>query len=200
MSLYLLHHLQVTAVAESIWTVSSNASNINHIIIAMHGFNQFTFNVSLVLLIAALSQITKPNSEHLSLLELGPILDRIETLEIIHKMDDKKNMFDFLMLFQSFQRLASRPAARDGSLQEMLHIESTQLESLEAHLKAVTEELNKTIREQMDLNENTSVRYFVCKLLFDPIKTSYIFWQIVHFIQLVLGHMDGVNSFVDIEN
>lgn len=146
-------------VAESIWKVSSNASNINHILIAIHGYNQFTFNVSIVLLLSALGNLTvKTKSNQLPLLKADAVLKKLQSLDIVHEKNDKKILFDFLSLFQSYQRLMCLSAATDASLIEMHLYNPDQLEQLEECLKKQTQTLNKTIRDQKDLNENPLVR------------------------------------------
>lgn len=147
-------------VAESIWKVSSNASNVNHILIAIHGYNQFTFNVSIVLLLSALGNLTiKTKSNQLPLLKAETVLKKLQSLDIAHEKNDKKILFDFLSLFQSYQRLMCLSAATDASLTGMHIYKPDQLEQLEGCLKKTTQTLNKTIRDQKDLNENPLVRY-----------------------------------------
>lgn len=165
---------KVMAVAEAIWTVSSDSSNINHIIIGIHDRNQFTLNVSIVLLIAALGCLTttaKPN--RLPLVKSDAIFNQIGKLDIMKSKREKMVFFDFLYLFQTFQRLISTPAARDDSLRNVLVIQSNQLERIKIQLQALLQSLNKTINDQTDLNENTTIS---------------------HCIQLILTNMDIVDT------
>lgn len=149
------------AVAESIWRVTTDASNINHILIAIHSYNQFTFNVSFLLLIGALGSLTtKTKSKKISLIPIDLVLHHIMKLDILKNKSDKQIMKDFLILFQSFQRWISMPSARNHSLAKILTIQSSQLDQLETYLNMVTVQLNQSIRRQMDLTENTSVKNF----------------------------------------
>lgn len=163
------------AVAEAIWTVSSDSSNINHMIIEIQYRNQFTLNVSIVLLIAALGNLTttvKPN--RLPLVKSEAIFDQIGKLDIMKNKNEKMILFDFLCLFQTLQRLvSSTSAARDVSLKNMLTFQSSQLERLKSQLQATLQSLNKTINDQTDLNENTTIS---------------------HCIQLILSNMDIIDT------
>lgn len=136
--------------------MSSNASNINHIVIAIHGYNQFTFNVSMVLLMAALGSLTgKAKSDRLPLTKVDTLFKKLQSLDVVRDPSDKKIMYNFLSLFQSYQRLMSK--ANDTSLTEMFRFQTAQLDQLEACLKKTTQNLNKTIRDQKDLNDNPVV-------------------------------------------
>lgn len=162
------------AAAEAIWNVSSDASNINHIIIEIQDRSQFTLNVSIVLLIAALGNLTttiKPN--RLPLVKSSAIFDQIGKLDIMKNKNEKNILFDFLCLFQTFQRLISTTAARDDSLKNVLIFQPNQLERIKTQLQAILQTLNKTINDQTDLNENTSIS---------------------HCIQLILSNMDIIDS------
>lgn len=160
--------------AEAIWNVSSDSSNINHIVIAIQEYSQFTFNVSVVLLIAALGNVVPTvKSSRLQLVELDAICDRIEELDIIKNKNDKQILFDFLSLFQTLQRLASTAAARDDSLKNLSTMQPNHLNRIKTHLQAVFQSLNKTINDQTDLNENTTIS---------------------HCIQLILSHMETIDS------
>lgn len=145
-------------VAEAIWKVSSNALELNRILIAIHGYNQYTFNVSMILLLAALGSLTlSEQSDKLPLMEADAIYTKIESLDI-HERNAKQTLFDFLCLFQSYQRLISLQASKDESLSTIICLKPKQLQKLEEYLKMATRILNKTIRDQEDLNENTAVR------------------------------------------
>ncbi|XP_055310663.1 uncharacterized protein LOC129573742 [Sitodiplosis mosellana] len=162
----------VMTVAEAIWKVSPSASNINHIVIAIHGYNQFTFNVSIVLLLAAFgSLVSKTKSNKLPLLEAEAVFKKLQSLDIVNDHSEKKIMFDFLSSFQSYQRLMCLPAAKDTCLSELAVFKPAQLEQLKECLKKATQSLNKTIRDQQDLNEN-------------PL--------IVHSIELTMNNMDCI--------
>ncbi|XP_031631382.1 uncharacterized protein LOC116345824 [Contarinia nasturtii] len=158
---------KVVAVAEAIWKVSKNALNINHTIIAINGFNQFTFNVSIVLLLAALGSSTS-KSDNLPLLKADTIHKKMLSLKIVNDKNSKQAIFDFLSLFQTYQRFLSTPAAEDESLTTIIHMKREQLQLIEENLKKTIQELNKTIRDHRDLNENP---------------------MIVHFIELVMNNM-----------
>lgn len=94
------------AAVEAIWRVSSDASNINRVIIEIQHQNQFTFNVSMVLAIAALGNLTtKVKSNRLTLVKMDAIFDQIGKLDIMKNPNDKKVLVNFLYLFQTFQRL-----------------------------------------------------------------------------------------------
>lgn len=148
------------AVAESIWKVSSNASNLNHIIVAIHGFNQFTFNVSMVLLTVALGGLTvKKKTNKMRLTNSQKAYQEILKLDYLNDANSKRIFFDFLTLFQNLQRLVCLSAARDESLKEIMVFEKKYLDQLESYLKLATENLTKIIRDQKDLNENTAVRF-----------------------------------------
>lgn len=143
--------------AESIWTVSSEASNINHIIIAMHGYNQFTFNVSIVLLLAAMGSLAaSKKTRKMQLVKSEMIYDKILKLNVSDQ-NAKHILMDFLTLFQTFQRLVCLPQARDECLREMLVFQKKHLEELGDYLKKVNQMLNKTILDQHDINDNTRV-------------------------------------------
>lgn len=144
------------AVAEAIWKVSSNALNVNQCIVFIHGFNQFTFNVSIVLLLSALGNLTS-KSNNLPLLKADTIITKIAKLDIVSDKRSKQTFFDFLTLFQTYQRLISTPAAEDESLLKIITLKATQMELLDEYLKKATLELNKTIRDEKDLNENPAV-------------------------------------------
>lgn len=162
------------ATAEAIWNISSDSSNINHMIIEIQDRSQFTLNVSIVLLIAALGNLTtavKPNK--LPLVKSDAIFDQIGKLDIMKNKNEKKILFDFLNLFQTFQRLVSTSAARDDSLKNVLIIKPSQLERVKTQLQAILQSLNKTISVQTDLNENTTIS---------------------HCIQLILSNMDIIDS------
>lgn len=163
----------MTAV-EAIWKVSEDSTNLNHIIIEIHGQNQFTFNVSIVLLLAALGNLcTTVKSNTLSLVKLDDIVDRIVKLDIFNDKNDRQIMGDFLCLFQTFQRLLSTAAARDDSLRHVLILHPNQLKRVKTHLQTVLQGLNKTINDQTDLKNNTTISY--C-------------------IQLVLSNMDSIDT------
>lgn len=145
-------------VAEAIWKVSSNPSNINHIVIAIHGYNQFTFNVSIVLILSALGSLTSNRKfNKLPLLKAEAIFNKLQSLDIVNVHSDKKVLFDFLFLFQSYQRLMCLPTANDTCLNEIIVFEPAKLDGLMESLKKATQNLNKTIRDQQDLNENPIV-------------------------------------------
>lgn len=175
-------------VAEAIWKVSSNASHINHIVIAIHGYNQFTFNVSVVLILGALGSLTsKRKSNKLPLLKAEAIFNKIQSLDIVNEPGNKKVLFDFLILFQSYQRLICLPAAKDTCLTEIIVFEPAQLERLKESLKKATQNLNKTIRDQQDLNENPMVSQFANFFLFATnIRKSYIFFNSFHRLSIRL--------------
>lgn len=161
------------AAAEAIWNVSSDSSDINHIIIAIQDRNQFTFNVSVVLLIASLGSLAAPvKSNRLPLVTLDEVFDRVEVLNVTKNKNDKKIFLDFLCLFQSFQRLISTSMARDDSLKNVLVLQSNHLKRIKTHLRKILQSLNKTINDQTDLNEDTTIS---------------------HFIQLILSHMDMID-------
>lgn len=190
-------------VAESIWKVSSNASNINHILIAIHGYNQFTFNISIVLLLSALGNLTiKTKTNQLPLLKADAVFKKLQSLDIIYEKSDKKILFEFLSLFQSYQRLMCLSAAMDVSLTEMHVHNSDQLDQLEECLKKTIQTLNKTIRDQKDLNENPLVRYLYIRNFSSEINILMFFYfdffqQIVHFIELVMNNMSCIRPRTD---
>lgn len=153
-----VHSHQVLAVAESIWKVTTDPSNINHIVMQIHAYNQFTFNVSITLLIGAFgSLVTKNQSEKLPLVPIENVLRDVMMLNIVKNKADQQIMLDFLILFQSFQRMMSLPFARDDSLKDVLAMESIQLDELTLYLKVVIEETNRSIRHQINMDENTLV-------------------------------------------
>lgn len=159
-------------------TGKGNASNVNHIVATIHSFNQFTFNVSIVLIIAALSNLTSNvQSGTLPLLDFGPIFDYIMQLNVTTNKCENKIMFDFLVLFQSFQLLICSSAALDESLRNILFMDGNQLSLLENRLKKDIEHLNKSMRDQIVVNENASVRY-ICHILIyrrDKIQRCFTF-------------------------
>lgn len=165
---------KILLAAEAVWSISSDSSNINRIVIDVYAFNQFMFNVSIVLLVAALGNSTAAvKSKKLPLVKLDDIFDRIEQLDLFKDKKEKQSCFDFLILFQTFQRLMSTSAARDESLHNVLAIQAEQLERLKNHLQTMLLGLNRTINDQKDLNENTTIS---------------------HCIQLILTNMDNINS------
>lgn len=151
--------MKILAVAESVWKVTTNASNINHIVCKIHAYNQFTFNVAVKLLIGTFgSLVTKGKSEKMPLVPIDVVVDDIMTLNIVKNRADKQTMYDFLMLFQSYQRLMSLPFARDSCLKDVVDMESLQLDELTSHLKDVIGDANRCIRLQIDLDCYTLVR------------------------------------------
>lgn len=160
--------------AEAIWNVSTDSSNINLMIIEIQQQNQFTFNVSMILIIAVLGNLTtKTKSKRLPLVKSNGIFDQIGKLDIMKNPNDKKMFVDFLHLFQTFQRLIMASAARDPSLKSVLLIQPNQLERLKNQLQAIQQGLNKRITDQTDLNENTTIS---------------------HCIQLILNNMEMIDS------
>lgn len=161
-------------VAEAIWNVCEDTSNVNHIIIQIQNINQFTFNVSIVLLIAALGDDAKTaKGNEMSLHKLNAMVERIEQLDIFKNKNDREVLLDFLCLFQTFQRLVSTPAIRDDSIKTVLKIQPNQLVRIKNHLQTVLLRLNKSISDETELKENTTISY--C-------------------IQLVLNNMDSFDS------
>lgn len=161
--------------AEAIWNVSSDASNMNRMIIEIHHQNQFAFNVSMVLNIAVLGSLTasKAKSNQLPLVNSDAIFEQIGKLDIMKNQCDKKILVDFLHLFQTFQRLVTSSAARDETLKNCLTIQPNQLDRLKNQLQAILQSLNKRItNDQRDLNENTTIS---------------------HCIQLILHNMDLID-------
>lgn len=161
------------AVAEAIWMVSSDSSNINHIIIEIQHHSMFTFNVSMVLMIAVLGNLTtKVKSNKLPLVKPNAIFEQVGKLDIMKNSGDKKILFDFLYLFQTFQLLIITSAARDDSLKNVLSIQPNQLERLKSQLQTILQTLNRRITDQADLNENTTIS---------------------HCIQFILNNMDNID-------
>lgn len=113
----------------------------------------------MVLLVAAMGHITKPVHEtKLHFYTIDLILTDIEGLNVINSRDDRQKMTDFLILFQSFQNLKSLMPAQDESIRHILAVQPEQMDQFRNHLKSLTERLNKSIRIQQDLHENTAVR------------------------------------------
>lgn len=148
--------------AEAIWMISSNGTNLNHMIIAINGYNQLTFNASIILLLAAFGSLTiKQKSDKLPLCSMDICYDQIASLDIVNDPNARKMLFDFLSLFQSYQSLMNLPAARDESICDAFTMKSTTLKLIEQHLKNVLQSLSKAIRDEKELNENTLVRLLV---------------------------------------
>lgn len=147
-------------VAESIRKVSSNASHINHIVIAIHGYNQFTFNVSVVLLKSAFGDLMVTNKdEKMRLVKADLIYDGIQKLDYVNDKNANQTLFDFIKLFQTYQGLVCSPAAQNGCLKEMIVFRHSQLVQLEDYLQKMIQNLQKTIRDQKNMRENTIVSF-----------------------------------------
>lgn len=160
--------------AEAIWKVSSSVTNVNHIIIGIHGYNQFTFNVSVILLLAAIgSLMSKSKNNRLPLLKADTFLQEIGTLDVVNNPNSKRIMFDFLALFQTYQGLSSLPNAHDASIAKLLIFKAKHLKSLEEHLKRMMQSFNKRIRHQENLNENTSVGISINCLIETPVESMH---------------------------
>lgn len=114
----------------------------------------------MVLLIATLGSLTTiKNSNKLPLLEVDEIFANIISLpNIVNDQNGMRIIFDFLYLYQTFQKLHSRQASCDESLTKVLALQPMQLERLQTHLEVVSQNLIKIIRDQKGLDENTSVR------------------------------------------
>lgn len=114
----------------------------------------------MVLLTAALGGLTaNKKTVKMRLTYSRKTYQDILKLDYINDVNSKRILFDFLTLFQSLQRLVCLPAARDESLKKIMVFEKKHLDQLESHLKHVMEHLTKNIRDQKDLNENTTVRF-----------------------------------------
>lgn len=160
--------------AESIWKVSSNASNINHIIISIHGYNQFTFNVSIILLFASFGCVaTEIKPKKLPLSKAQTIHEQITSLDIVKNPHEKQMLFDFVTLFQTYQSLMKLPAAQNKSICDAMTFDKVKLKLIEEHLKIVIQNVDKSIRDQKDLNENTLVcwNFLLFDLCFNFLET-----------------------------
>lgn len=145
--------------AEAIWKASSSIANLNRILIGIHGFNQFTFNVSVILLLAAYGRLTsKHKTDKLPLLNADAIYDHIASLDVVKSKTAKQTMCDFLSLFQIHQGLLMLPSSRDQSIADLLMLKTKQMKGFQDHLKNTMETLNKSIRDQQDLSQNILVR------------------------------------------
>lgn len=137
-------------IAESLWSISSNTMNINHIIFCLHDCNRFTYNVSIALICAAFNQLVKDTPNTFELANLNSTFVTIANSNI--RTTNAKTMdmlFNFVVLFNTFQSVYWRNYDRPALHPHLAaHMESdictAQISILLHDLK---NHLNKSIRD-----------------------------------------------------
>lgn len=102
--------------------------------------------------------MSKEKNDKLPLLKADTFFDGIGSLDVVNSPISKRIILDFLALFQTYQVLLMLSNAHDKSIAHLLTFKPQQLKCFEEHLKRMMQSLNKSIRDQKDLTENTSVR------------------------------------------
>lgn len=90
--------------AESMWSITSDIPNLNHIIFRIHDSDRFTYNVCMALLCGAFNQLTTDEPVSFALRDLNDVFTSIAATDV--KTADSQTitkLLHFLLLFQTFQ-------------------------------------------------------------------------------------------------
>lgn len=142
--------------------VTSDISNLMHLTMIIAGFNEFTFNVSLVLMSAEFNKIMQTSTRSGKVMKMVPVTDAINFFiekYPYEKINNRKLFYDFLTIFQMYQKMVlldRRHPQINMEIKEYFICCCEEFDALKTFLIDLGQHIHKSIVQNKINNESDS--------------------------------------------